>query len=101
MFKDSHTARTYLRVGIATALAMAGAASTIWVDNPLLIIATAGLTVLAGYLGIGALTISEPFYGKVAKGVQVPPPPESIPDPEEVAEQREELREYVHPRYKP
>lgn len=76
MFKDSAAARTYLRAGVSAAIAMIAVASTIWIDNPYVKLASAGVGALSAYLGVGAVVPQvEPFYGRTLPGVEVPSPP--------------------------
>jgi hypothetical protein len=77
MFTESSDARTYLRAAIAAILAGLTAAGTALVDDQSIstsewvTIAIAVFGVLAAYLGVGAATIAEPFYGKRMR-VEVP-----------------------------
>jgi hypothetical protein len=102
MFRESSTARTYLRGFLAAAIAVASAAGTIWVDNPYAKLASVFALVLGGYLGLGAaIPQAEPFFGVKLKNAEVPPPPASKVDNEQAAEDLAKVEEYVHPRYKP
>ena len=80
MFRESSSARTYLRATISTVLAFLAALGTALVGdqsvsiNEWVTIATATVSALGIYLGIGAATVSEPFYGKETR-VEVPIPP--------------------------
>lgn len=70
-------ARTAFRTGIATALAFLSALGVALVDgsiSPLegVSIATATVTALGGWLGVGAVSQSEPFFGRQGDPVEVP-----------------------------
>lgn len=80
MFKESSDARTYLRAGIGMVLAFLGALGTALVGDqsvsPIewVAVATATFGFLGTYLGIGAASVAEPFYGKnVSVDVPIPP----------------------------
>lgn len=58
-------ARYVLRALVATTLAVLSVAATLWADEAWLKLATTGLGVLAGYLGVGAVSGAvEPRIGR-------------------------------------
>lgn len=76
MIFESPRSRYFLRAGVTAALAVVGVAATIWIDNPYVKMASAGLGVLGAYLGVGAAVPSvEPFVGNQYQGAEVPIPP--------------------------
>ena len=75
-FIGSSTSRTYLRASIAAILAGLSALGTGLVDESLaasewVAVAIAVFGALGVYLGVGAASLSEPFYGKKSE-VTVP-----------------------------
>lgn len=76
MFKESATARFYLRSVVMAVIAGVAVAATIWVDNPYLKIASGVLGAFVAYSGLGyASPQVEPFVGNKLEGVEVPSPP--------------------------
>ena len=85
MFTKSATARTLLRAGVVTLIAVLGTLKASigdgldteeWVD-----LATVAVVSFAGYLGIGAAVPQvEPFFGNQLENAQVPVPP-AVKDP--------------------
>lgn len=80
MFRESSTARTFLRAAVASALSFLGALQLAMVDGitsqEWVGVAIATVGVLGGYLGIGAASGSmEPFFVNKLEGAEVPSPP--------------------------
>lgn len=79
MFKTPGS-RTALRTAVAAILAGLGALGTALIDNSISAaewvgVATSFFGALALWLGIGAGTPTEPFFGRMTKDIEVPVPP--------------------------
>lgn len=80
VFRESSTARTFLRASVSAGLAFLGALQLAMVDGitsqEWVGVAIATVGVLGGYLGIGAASGSmEPFFVNKLERVEVPSPP--------------------------